>query len=121
MAEAAVTRRVLVCGGRYYRRADRVNLTLDALHAAEPIAVIVHGCAPGADMLAQQWAARAGVGAMGFRAHWDTDGHAAGPIRNARMLKDAAPDLVVAFPGGRGTEDMVRRARAAGVPVLEVA
>ena len=26
------------------------------------------------------------------------------------------PDLVVAFPGGRGTADMVRRARKAGVP-----
>lgn len=30
-------------------------------------------------------------------------------------------DLVVAFPGGRGTADMVRQARARGVPVREVA
>ena len=29
-------------------------------------------------------------------------------------------DLVVAFPGGPGTADMVRRARAAGIKVLEV-
>jgi hypothetical protein len=28
--------------------------------------------------------------------------------------------LVVAFPGGRGTADMVARARAAGVEVREV-
>lgn len=34
--------------------------------------------------------------------------------------KTGKPDLVVAFPGGRGTADMVQRARAAGVEVLEV-
>jgi hypothetical protein len=27
------------------------------------------------------------------------------------------PDLVIAFPGGRGTADMVKQAKAAGVPV----
>lgn len=46
-----------------------------------------------------------------------TNGKAAGPIRNQRMLDEGKPDLVVAFPGGRGTADMVRRAKAAGVPV----
>ncbi len=30
------------------------------------------------------------------------------------------PDLVIAFPGGKGTADMVRKARAAGVEVIEV-
>jgi hypothetical protein len=29
------------------------------------------------------------------------------------------PDLLVAFAGGKGTADMVRRARAAGVEVIE--
>lgn len=32
----------------------------------------------------------------------------------------ARPDLVVAFPGGRGTADMVRRATAAGIEVIRV-
>ncbi|KWT72357.1 hypothetical protein APY04_0151 [Hyphomicrobium sulfonivorans] len=36
------------------------------------------------------------------------------------MLDAGRPDLVVAFVGGRGTADMVRRARAAGVKVREV-
>jgi predicted Rossmann-fold nucleotide-binding protein len=31
------------------------------------------------------------------------------------------PDLVVAFPGGSGTADMVSRARGAGIEVIEVA
>jgi UDP-N-acetylmuramoylalanine-D-glutamate ligase len=37
------------------------------------------------------------------------------------MLEREKPDLVVAFPGGRGTADMVAKARAAGVEVLECA
>jgi len=35
------------------------------------------------------------------------------------MLKDGRPDIVLAFPGGTGTADMMRRARAAGVRVVE--
>jgi len=36
------------------------------------------------------------------------------------MLDEGKPDLVVAFPGGGGTKDMVRRAVKAGVSVHEV-
>jgi hypothetical protein len=36
------------------------------------------------------------------------------------MLLEGKPDLVVAFPGGKGTADMVRRARKANVPVKEI-
>jgi hypothetical protein len=36
------------------------------------------------------------------------------------MLTEGKPDLVVAFPGGRGTADMVRRAYAANVIVKEI-
>jgi predicted Rossmann-fold nucleotide-binding protein len=40
-------------------------------------------------------------------------------MRNARMLT-YKPDLVIAFPGGRGTEDMISQARTAGVTVTKV-
>lgn len=45
----------------------------------------------------------------------------AGPKRNQRMLDKGKPDLVLAFPGGDGTADMVRKAKSAGVPIIEVA
>src|SRR5262249_16770583 len=45
---------------------------------------------------------------------WDELGKKAGPLRNQRMLDEGKPDLVVAFPGGGGTKDMVRRAVQAG-------
>ncbi len=49
-------------------------------------------------------------------AKWETYGKAAGPIRNREMLLNL-PALVVAFPGGKGTADMVRQAERAGIPV----
>jgi hypothetical protein len=42
-------------------------------------------------------------------------GRSGGPKRNQQMLEEGKPDLVLAFPGGRGTADMVRRAPS-GVP-----
>lgn len=54
-----------------------------------------------------------------YPAEWDKHGKAAGFIRNQDML-DSGVDVVVAFPGGRGTADMVRRARKAGVEVVEI-
>jgi hypothetical protein len=45
-----------------------------------------------------------------FPANWKVYGRAAGPIRNMKMLLEGKPDLVVAFPGGIGTADMVKKA-----------
>lgn len=103
-------RRVLVCGGRDYADRDRVFAVLDAEHARETIACIIHGHAPGADTLADKWARSRRVSINGFRAQWKKHGKAAGPKRNQRMIDDGKPNLVVAFPGGRGTADMVARA-----------
>lgn len=124
-----MSRRVLVCGGRGYRDDRTVAATLDALHAEERIAVLLHGGASGADTIADTWAwrkRRTQEGPIVQRyavsdADWGAHGRAAGPMRNQRMLDEGKPDLVVAFAGGRGTADMVRRARRAGVPVVEVA
>ena len=44
---------------------------------------------------------------------------AAGPKRNQQMLDEAKPDMVVAFPGGKGTAHMRQIAKAAGVPVWQ--
>lgn len=44
---------------------------------------------------------------------------AGGPLRTTQMLVEGRPDAVIAFPGGKGTAHMVRKARAAGLPVVE--
>jgi hypothetical protein len=112
--------RVLVCGGRDYGGADTVNVELGRLHREHGIACIIEGGARGADTLARQFAEAAGIPVETYAADWKGQRRAAGPIRNKRMLDEGKPDLVVAFPGGRGTANMVGQARKAGVRVLEI-
>lgn len=113
--------RVLVCGGRNYTNAAGVFVTLDALAAQEPIALIIHGAAQGADKCGSWWAVQRHVPQLPFPADWRAHGKSAGPIRNQQMLDIGKPDLVVAFPGGAGTRDMIARAKLRGVPVREFA
>lgn len=113
-------KRVLVCGGRDYADWEKVQEVLGGLHAAYRIGHVLHGAATGADSLADRWARRQLIAQTRFSADWDTHGKAAGPIRNQQMLDEGQPDLVIAFPGGRGTADMVRRAKAKGVEIHHV-
>jgi Protein of unknown function (DUF2493). len=103
--------RVLVCGGRYYRNWNAVYAALDRLSPE----VTIQGGAHGADFYAREWARSNGVTSVTFSADWSR-GKKAGPERNARMLKEGKPDYWLAFPGGPGTADMVRKLKAAGIP-----
>lgn len=109
--------KLLVCGGRDFTDQERLFRELDKLHKASGIKVVINGGAGGADALSSAWARTNGVERMVFKADWGLHGKAAGPIRNQEMLDVASPDYVVAFPGGRGTADMIRRAINAGIPV----
>lgn len=114
---------LLVCGGRDFHD-DRVlfagmKRAVAALGAKGPADLrVIHGGARGADLLAGRIARKVGILVVVFPARWDLYGKAAGFRRNRQMLEEGHPDLVLAAPGGRGTEDMVRQATAAGVPVL---
>lgn len=103
-----VRRRILVCGGRDYLDAHRVFTVLDAL---SPVAIATGACPSGADEWARQWAEARVIPYSPYPANWDL-GRRAGPIRNQKMLDDFRPEVVLAFPGGRGTADMRRRADA---------
>lgn len=115
-----MTYRVLVCGGRDYADAGKVRWALDRLaHKKGPL-VIAQGGALGADAGALWHGRDKGWTVLTFEADWRRLGGSAGPIRNATMLREFQPDYVLAFPGGRGTNDMVSKARSAGVIVGEV-
>lgn len=121
MKERQFARRVLVCGGRDYADRDALFLTMDAVVmrlCVDGLPIICHGGASGADRLAGEWAESRGAECVVFPADWTTHGRAAVAIRNSQMLAEFRPDLVVAFPGGRGTDDMVRKAKRAGVIVV---
>lgn len=111
---------VLVCGGRHYNDYRKLSAVLGEAHAANPIEYLVHGCSSGADTMAEAWAHENHVLVERYPALWEEHGRKAGPIRNQLMLDDGKPNLVIAFPGGAGTADIVRRARLAAIPVVTV-
>ena len=107
--------KVLVCGGRDYKDEAKVHRILDELHSLHRITVIVEGGAGGADSFGASWALKHGIPHRTYFADWRRYGLRAGPVRNREMLMTEKPKLVVAFPGGTGTADMVKRATKAGV------
>lgn len=132
--------RVLVTGSRAWPDASAIETALldcwhDALQLGAPGIVVVHGAARGADRMAGQWAARAGLPWEAIPADWEhcaedcPPGHrqerggrewcpTAGHRRNQAMV-DAGAAVCLAFQVGEstGTADCIRRAEAAGIPV----
>jgi hypothetical protein len=109
--------RVLVCGGRDFWDKDLFERTMSQL---EQIDVIIQGGAMGADFLAKKFAEKNKIKMIEFKADWKSYGKSAGAIRNQQMINEGFPNLVVAFPGGRGTADMVRRSRIHHIRVMEI-
>ena len=113
--------RVIVTGGRNYQDRDHVFKVLSTIHNRTPIAVLVHGGATGADSLADLWAKANGVARESHvvtKEDWNRLGRRAGPLRNQKMAELGA-DLLVPFPGGSGTADMIRQAKANGIKVYK--
>jgi hypothetical protein len=115
--------KILVCGGREYGDKEHLHFFLDDVLSTEEekITHVIHGNARGADKLAHGWAVQHGIQPVACDAIWTVGGvynPRAGLIRNQAML-DLKPDLVVAFPGERGTAHMVRIAKTKKIRVME--
>lgn len=106
--------RVLVCGGRDYR--GDVARAMDSFHQYNPITLVIHGGANGADMMADTWARSRGIHTAKVDALWDHYGKSAGYRRNSAMLK-LEPSWCIAFPGGVGTQQMVKLCKDADIRV----
>ena len=70
--------RVLVCGGRKYHDQEHGWTFLSELAAKQPIGVLIHGAATGADRLAQAWARNRLIPDREFDANWPEHGGALG-------------------------------------------
>jgi hypothetical protein len=108
--------KVIICGSRLHQGTREIEAAVKA--SGFTITEVVTGGAEGVDREADTWARRARLDRTVFHANWDRHGKAAGPLRNARMA--AYADACIALPGGRGTADMVDKAREAGLLVYEV-
>lgn len=123
--------KVLVTGSRAFTDREMIRQALIEEWRTAPPAdiarqhrmIVIQGNAKGADWIAGDIAtATRGVGSVIVPADWNNDKKSAGPKRNRDMLA-LGPDVVLAFykegAANIGTSDMVRAAKAAGVPVKE--
>ena len=103
---------IVVAGGREYENYPELSQVLDRviseLNVPSGMGInIVSGGARGADTLAEKYAQEKGYGLQVFPADWKTKGLSAGMQRNKQMA--SAGDVLVAFPGGTGTENMIQQ------------
>lgn len=100
---------VIVTGSRNLKEWWRVWWVLDQYR---PTTVVEGNCPTGADAAARRWLTNNGLSTRSYTAHWREHGGAAGPMRNARMLRDWPSARVLAFPdeGSKGTVDCMRQA-----------
>ena len=120
MTERAKPAIVLVTGGRDYRNKQHVWSTLDSVATYYPGFACVQGGASGADALAKAWAVAHGHPSFTCDAAWDFYGpRNAGPIRNGFMVEFMRIDLLIWFPGGAGTANMIKQASSLNIPCYE--
>lgn len=116
--QSQLKKRVLICGGREFTDYVRLCSVMEYVSAwLHPEMCIIHGGARGADSLASRWAKEKGLPELRVDANWDFYGKKAGSIRNQWMLTYAMPDLVIAMPGGVGTQHMIAAAKKKGIDV----
>lgn len=113
--------KLIIAGGRDGAFSKEDIEGLDALlqhqqNGDDPISEVVSGGAMGIDACGEAWARSHGIPVKVFKADWDREGRAAGPLRNARMA--AYADAVVLFPGGKGTQSMFQEALAHGILIF---
>ena len=107
--------RVLICGDKEWKDIQKI---LQRIMKLPPHSIIIHGSARGADIIAGEVARELHLRVQSCPADWSRYGRAAGPIRNRQML-DLEPHLVIGFHSdigkSKGTADMLKIARAAGI------
>ena len=87
--------------------------------------IVIHGGARGADTMAGRAATELGLEVRVYPADWEKWGKADGTKRNQEMIdaehvKDDPIELCLAFPlpDSRGTVDMIRRCKRAGIETV---
>jgi len=108
--------RCIIAGTRYYTPTSQEITAALAAKAWAPTRVLSGTCR-GADRQGGLWAAEHKVEVHWYMPDWERYGKRAGPMRNARMVQ--AADALLAFHDGvsRGTADVIRKARGAGLGV----
>jgi predicted Rossmann-fold nucleotide-binding protein len=110
---------IVVCGGRDFNDEPFIREALDLANNQLQIEVLIHGNCEGVDKLSGKWARDNGVQEVIVPPNWKLHGKAAGPIRNSVML-DLNADVLVAFPGGSGTDNITNQANKKRIKVITI-
>lgn len=132
--------KVIIAGNRAFADYDFFLKNLLGQLSPEMVNEVVSGCCDngvltftrpdgtriyGADGLGERWAAENGIAVKPFPAAWSKHGLSAGPIRNGEMAKylDPSKDMAIVFHDGKGkgSADMLKKARARGINTKYVA
>nr|WP_314074728.1 SLOG family protein [uncultured Roseococcus sp.] len=109
--------RIIVCGDHRRKNHGAVFEALNLLRRERGVAAVLHGEQPGVAGLAAEWAKQSEIPTELFAAHWQEFQSKAPARRNASMIRYGRPDLLVAFPGGGNTIDLIVRAWRRGLPI----
>lgn len=112
--------KIAVTGSRDATDAEFVYTVMDTIKAEYQVTHVVEGGADGVDSLVSEWCKDRRVTRSTYWADWDKYKKYGGPERNGRMLKDAKPLILFAFPGGKGTANCVNQALEMGIEVIYV-
>lgn len=66
----------------------------------------------------REWAQANNIQFKEYPAKWTKYRKRAGVIRNQQMIDEGKPDMVVAFPGGSGTKNMIALAKKAHIKTI---
>lgn len=114
--------KIIIAGGRNYvgnlKDVVAVTALLESLLESygKQLEIVSGGC-EGADQWGEVLADVCGIKYKRFPADWRQYGRAAGPIRNKEMVDYA--DVLIALPGGDGTDNVVELAKKDGMLVWD--
>jgi len=121
---------VAFTGGRDYTNCELVYSILKLVKLLDDKVIIRVGCCPtGLDLIVRQIVKD---NARVYIANWTELGNPAGPERNKRMLLSDSltytktysinkADLLIAFPGGKGTNNCIDTANSSNIRVVRIA
>ena len=119
---------LMVTGGRDYNDAGVITNALSARiehwatrYSNKRVFVVIGGAKTGVDEIIRQFCMKAGIAHAVIPAEWNNEefGKSAGVRRNQQMLDWFTPEEILVYPGGKGTADMLERARE--LRVMQVA
>ena len=111
--------RLIIAGGRHLDDVALIRAALARAHAIRPITVLIHGGSGALGITAEDWAREMRLHVVRYPANWRELGKRAEAMRNAFMLEDSRPDMVLALPGGNDTADLVANAKRLSLPVID--